>query len=76
MSSSTSSPSLLWALQVASLQDSASRLRQELEQAQASGRQEAREASATQNRLQELKLELASAQGSHKESMALVCILQ
>lgn len=59
-------------LQISILQETVSRLRECVEEAQASSRQGTRDTAAAQHSLRELRLELASTQASHRESMELV----
>ena len=59
-------------LQLSHLQKGVSKLKRALDEAQASGRQGARDTAAAEQRVKELRLELASTQASHKESMELV----
>nr|XP_023858756.1 polyamine-modulated factor 1-binding protein 1 isoform X1 [Salvelinus alpinus] len=54
------------------LQETVSRLRECVEEAQANSRQGTRDTAAAQHSLRELRLELASTQASHRESMELM----
>lgn len=53
-------------------QETVCRLRKCVEEAQASSKQGTRDTAAAQHSLRELRLELASTQASHRESMELV----